>query len=344
VNAFHSKAPNYFNDYGKLATSSELKRPKDKPSFLTETWKKRIRGQKKGVFFYDVYNIGKSPKPIKSFLQADMYARMGSLYALNDMIRSIITKLKENGEWENTLLFFTSDNGYMMGAHAMLHKGNPYEEALRVPLIIIGGDSLHLKTKIKKEEWVTNLDLMPTIFEMSGIKIPSRVEGKSLVPLLYNDSVTNFRDRFVMEYLDPGMTTEAMIKRPAFIMKIVPLCIMDHPSYNAIRMKVTTTENGVATEHVFKYIEWQRHTSKKVLNFSDQFRSKDNTILQKINVGDAKTISLKLKSEEVETELYDITVDPYEMDNLLYYQPEQYKSLALQLKTAMRTIILKKNK
>ena len=49
-----------------------------------------------------------------------------------------------------------------------------------------------------------------------------------------------------------------------------------------------------------------------------------------------------MKAEEVETELYNLTDDPYEMDNLLYYKPEEYKDMAMQLKLAMREIILKK--
>ena len=73
-----------------------------------------------------------------------------------------------------------------------------------------------------------------------------------------------------------------------------------------------------------------------------QFRSKDPVILQNIAAADKKTLALKDKAAEVETELYDLTEDPYEMDNLLYYKPEEYKSLASQLKLAMRDIILKK--
>ena len=117
---------------------------------------------------------------------------------------------------------------------------------------------------------------------------------------------------------------------------------MDHPSYNAIRMKVTTIENVIQSENVYKYIEWQKNTTKKVLDFSNKYRLKDAELMKKISNGDKKTVALKLKAEEVETELYNITDDPYEMDNLLYYKPEKYKILSLQLKSAMRDIILKK--
>jgi hypothetical protein len=69
---------------------------------------------------------------------------------------------------------------------------------------------------------------------------------------------------------------------------------------------------------------------------------KDLEIMDLIASGDKKTLKLKAQAEEVETELYDLTVDPYEMDNLLYYKPDGYKELAVQLKSAMLEIIMKK--
>lgn len=333
--------PNYNNDYGKLATAVENKIPLDKSSFLRNTWKKRVRQMKKGGSFYSLIFKAKLPKSIHSFLQADWYERLGSLYALNDMVSNLIRTLKDNGEWDNTLLIFTSDNGYMLGAHAMMNKATPYEEAIKVPLIIAGGDSLHLSVPGKTEEWVTNLDLMPTILDIAGANIPKSVEGLSLVPLLYNDSITNFRDRFVMEYLGPSLSKFHLYDKPNLSMKLLPLYIMDHPTYNAIRIKVMSTLDGIQNQNIYKYIEWQKNTNKKVLDFSNKFRMKDSELMRKISSGDNKTLKLKSKAEEVETELYDLTADPYEMDNLLYYKPDDYKQLAAQLKSAMLKIIFK---
>ncbi|MBK8351593.1 MAG: sulfatase-like hydrolase/transferase [Saprospirales bacterium] len=335
---------NYNNDFGKLATPAEKKMPLDKSSFLRNTWKKRIHQMSKGAFFYNLTFKGKVPKSIHSFLQADWYSRLGSLYALNDMVRNLIKTLKENDEWNNTLLIFTSDNGYMLGSHAMMHKGNPYEKLFIAPMIITGGDSLHLKQPGKTEEWVTNLDLMPTILDIAGVKIPENIEGISLVPLLYNDSITNFRDRFIMEYIGPGMTKDGLVEAKTYHEIFAFIYFKLHPSYNAIRMKVTTIENGVEKATIYKYIEWQKNTSKKILDFSNKYRMKDAELMKKIAENDEKTMALKLKAEEVETELYNLTEDPYEMDNLLYYKPKEYNDLAQQLKFAMREIILKRHK
>jgi|GEM_PF-1035802 len=333
---------NVANDYGKLATEAEKEMPLDKSSWMRKTWKKRVKQLNKGVGYYNLTFKGKVPKTIKRYAQADWFNRMGSLYALNDMLRELIRSLKENGEWDNTLLIFTSDNGFMLGAHAMLHKGNPYEESIRVPMVIAGGDSLHLDTPGKTEEWVTNLDIMPTVLELAGVNIPDNVEGISIVPLLKNDSITHLRDRFVMEYVGPGMAVTAFSELPKLMFKRMPLYILDHPTYNAIRMKVTTTENGKPKEQVFKYIEWQQNCKRKVLHFSNKFRNKDPELMAKIAAGDKKILKLKALAEEVETELYNLTEDPYEMDNLLYYKPAEYKEIASQLKQAMTEIVSKK--
>ncbi len=146
-----------------------------------------------------------------------------------------------------------------------------------------------------------------------------------------------------MEYLGPSLSKFHLYDKPNLSMKLLPLYIMDHPTYNAIRMKLTAIENGAQKETTYyKYIEWQKNTSKKVLDFSNKFRLKDPKIMGLIASGDKKTLKLKAQAEEVETELYDLTIDPYEMDNLLYYKPDGYKELAVQLKSAMLEIIMKK--
>jgi hypothetical protein len=142
-----------------------------------------------------------------------------------------------------------------------------------------------------------------------------------------------------MEYIGPSLSKFGLYGKPILSMKLLPLYIMDHPTYNALRIKVTTLEKGI--QNVYKYIEWQKNTSKKVLGFSNKYRMKDKELMKKIADGDEKTLALKLKAEEVETELYNLTEDPYEMDNLLYYKPAEYKELIQQLKLTMRDIILK---
>ncbi|MES2620434.1 MAG: sulfatase-like hydrolase/transferase [Bacteroidota bacterium] len=332
------QTPNYFNDYGKLATEKEKEKPLDKSLWLTSNWKKRLRQQDKGRFYYNLAFTGKLPKEIKSFMQATWYYRMASLYALNDMMEQVIATLKAEGEWDNTLLIFTSDNGFHLGSKGLYHKGSPYEEAIRVPLVIAGGDSLHLNIAGKSEEWIVNLDLMPTLLELAGVDIPSDVDGKSIVPLLNKNAAANHQSResFIMEYISPG-GTDFIFGGPKLNIKLFPSPLLDRPSYNAIRMITDIEVDGIATKKTFKYIEWEKYYGMK--KFRNKLENKDPQLLAKIAAGNKHATKKKEKAEAVETELYNITDDPYEMDNLLYYQPERYKQLTKQMQARLYTEI-----
>ena len=68
---------------------------------------------------------------------------MGSLYAVDDLVDGMLSTLDQNGELDNTVVVFTSDNGYNFGAHRLPHKMAPYEESIRVPLVIAGPGIRH---------------------------------------------------------------------------------------------------------------------------------------------------------------------------------------------------------
>ncbi len=334
------KGPNYFNDYGALATEKEKKKPLDKSGWHINNWDKRLRQQNKGKGWYKLAFGNKLPKELKGFMDATWYYRMGSLYALNDMIVQVINTLKAKDEWDNTLLIFTSDNGFHLGSKGLYHKGTPYEEAIRVPLIITGGDSLHLQAPGKKEEWIINLDLMPTLLQLAGINIPADVDGKSIVPLLTGTS-QNYEPRtdFVMEYISPG-GTDFIFGGATMNLKLLPSPLLDRPSYNAIRMIVEVEKNGQKVKQAFKYIEWEKNHG--MVKFRARLENKESALWAKINACNQRVLRKKEKAEAVETELYNLSTDPYEMDNLLYYLPEQYHQLAEQLRAKLHEDIAKK--
>lgn len=327
--------PNTFNDFGKLASIKEKKKPLDKPSWLRKTWKKRFRQKGRGDFHYGLMFEGKIPKSIKSFSQAEWFYRMGSLYALNDLLREVIAALKANGEWDNTLLIFSSDNGYQLGTHALRHKGTPYEESIRVPLVIAGGDSLNLKTSSEIDDWIINLDLMPTILELAGVPVPTDVDGKSFVSLIQLNPGRQYepRDYFIMEYLGPGMTTDFIARHPKLIFKIMPSYVLDHPTFNAIRMKMDVEENGMKKQNIFKYIEWEKYHGH--FRFRKKLENNDPKLMAKLESGNKRITRKKEKLEAIEEELYNLTDDPYELDNLLYYLPNDYKSIAEKMRNKL---------
>src|SRR5207244_3694115 len=107
-----------------------------------------------------------------------------TLLAVDDAVRTILTALTQTGRLDNTLIVFASDNGYLWGEHRWPVKMVPYEESIRVPLVIrydplTPGASLdtHL---------VLNIDLTPTFAEVGAAAL-DRPDGQSLVQLLGGD-------------------------------------------------------------------------------------------------------------------------------------------------------------
>ncbi len=93
----------------------------------------------------------------------------------------IINALRESGELDNTLVIFTSDNGFFGGEHRIpTGKNRVYEEAVRVPLMMRGPG---IPPAMTVKEMSANTDLAPTIADAAGAKPLVKVDGRSLMPL-----------------------------------------------------------------------------------------------------------------------------------------------------------------
>ncbi|HRE80358.1 MAG TPA: sulfatase-like hydrolase/transferase, partial [Opitutaceae bacterium] len=109
---------------------------------------------------------------------ADYYA---TITAFDYQVGRVFAALKASGEWENTIVVFTSDNGLSMGEHGLFGKQNLYEfGGMHVPFVIAGPGI----PQGKKSALVYLMDLLPTFAEIAGAPIPSEVEGKSLVAVI----------------------------------------------------------------------------------------------------------------------------------------------------------------
>jgi N-acetylglucosamine-6-sulfatase len=108
--------------------------------------------------------------------------RLETLRGVDDLVSDVVRAVQESGELDNTLIVYTSDNGYMQGEHRIrAGKVFLYEPSLRVPLLMRGPG---VPRGIHVERWSSNVDLSPTILETTGA-IPGRVQdGRSLLPLL----------------------------------------------------------------------------------------------------------------------------------------------------------------
>jgi arylsulfatase A-like enzyme len=96
----------------------------------------------------------------------------------------LFNALREHGLWQDTIVIFTSDHGYHLGEHFMWGKVTLFEECARVPLIIrVPGIT---RAGTSTDALVELVDFHPTLLELCGLETKSRLQGKSLVPLLGN--------------------------------------------------------------------------------------------------------------------------------------------------------------
>lgn len=120
-----------------------------------------------------------------------------TLLAVDESIGKMLEVLSETGELENTIVIFSSDNGYFMGEHGFWDKRISYEECLRIPMIIRFPKMFKPNTNISS--MCLNIDIAPTLLEMAGARIPDYMQGKSLLPFLKKKRV-KWRESFLFEY------------------------------------------------------------------------------------------------------------------------------------------------
>jgi arylsulfatase A-like enzyme len=109
---------------------------------------------------------------------ADYYS---CVTGLDHHIGRIFAELKSSGQWENTIIIFSGDNGLSLGEHGLFGKQNLYElGGMHVPLVVAGPGI----SKGKSAAFVYLMDLFPTFAEFAGAEVPEGVEGRSLVPIL----------------------------------------------------------------------------------------------------------------------------------------------------------------
>lgn len=121
-----------------------------------------------------------------------------SLLSVDRMVGQLIDALRDAGELQDTIIIFTSDNGFLYGEHRLLGKIWPYEESIRVPMIV---RVPWIDRPVVRDEMVLNIDIAATVAELAGVDPGLAQDGRSLLPLLKSRD-PKWRDAFLVEYLD----------------------------------------------------------------------------------------------------------------------------------------------
>ncbi len=203
----------------------------------------------------------------QAFVQDYHRKRLESLLAVDEAVGAILDAIEAIGCEDNSVVIFTTDNGYLLGDHHYIQKLLAYEPSIRVPLLIHAPN--RARSARTDDHLVLNIDLAATTLDLAGVRLPP-MAGRSLVPFLDGSSVP-WRQDFLLEY-----------KTPVF---------PGPPDYIGVR---TLTHKYVRSSDVWSGGSFE--------------------------------------------ELYDLSRDPDELDNLLVVEPGVHDALAAALRARARTL------
>lgn len=128
------------------------------------------------------------------------------IYGVDVAVGEILAELKSLGISDNTIVIFTSDNGFMCGAHGYGSKVIPYEESARVPLIILDPRQPKRTRGQRSQSLTGSIDLCPTMLDLAGLPLPEDIDGVSLAPILRDPSAEVRTRLSLMNFWGPRST------------------------------------------------------------------------------------------------------------------------------------------
>ncbi|MEO1054505.1 MAG: sulfatase [Bacteroidota bacterium] len=124
------------------------------------------------------------------------------VYGVDVVIGKIMEKLEEIGQSRNTVIVFTSDNGFYLGEYGFAGKWYGSDASIRVPMIIFDPRNGAPRGKIV-DNMALNIDIAPTIVSIAGADKPQVMQGEDLTPLM-EGTASNWRTEFLYEHLWPS--------------------------------------------------------------------------------------------------------------------------------------------
>ncbi|MCH6255959.1 sulfatase [Puniceicoccaceae bacterium K14] len=146
-------------------------------------------GREHGEHMSEQSKTGRQYDRFTSWGYSDEYDQVMAIYhqqvhAIDVAVGMIREELEEQGIADNTVIIYTSDNGFICGSHGYGSKVLPMEESSRVPLIIYDPRASTNGQKFRCEQLTASIDFAPTILELAGVEAPSNMDGRSLLGLL----------------------------------------------------------------------------------------------------------------------------------------------------------------
>ena len=135
--------------------------------------------------------------------QRYMQDYLGCIQGIDESVGQVLDELDAQGLAENTVVIYTSDQGFFLGDHGMYDKRFMYEESLKMPFLLRWPKAVRAGTR--QEAMAINCDFAPTFLALAGAEIPAEMQGVSLAPLLGGGLPSGWRKSMYYRYShDPG--------------------------------------------------------------------------------------------------------------------------------------------
>lgn len=162
------------------------RKKEDKPFLMILSWGPPHNPYQTAPEAYQLFDpakivLRKNAKDTPAF-RKDLAGYYAHIVALDKALGDLLKTLDEKGLREETIVVFTSDHGDMLGSHGEIRKQRPWDEAIRVPLLIRYPAAL--KGGRVSELLINTPDLMPTLLGLSGVAVPVTVQGENYAPIL----------------------------------------------------------------------------------------------------------------------------------------------------------------
>lgn len=132
--------------------------------------------------------------------QRYMQDYLGTIKSVDENVGRVLDYLEANDLMENTIIVYTSDQGFYLGEHGWFDKRFIYNESFKTPLLVSWPGKI--KAGSKSDELVQNLDFAQTFLEAAGVEAPSDMQGESLIPILTENTEKWTRDAVYYHYYE----------------------------------------------------------------------------------------------------------------------------------------------
>jgi arylsulfatase A-like enzyme len=128
---------------------------------------------------------------------------LATVQSVDDSVGRLLAYLDRTNLSKNTMVIYTSDQGFFLGDHGLFDKRFMYEESLRMPFLVRWPAAI--KGGTKREAIALNVDFAPTFLDAAGLPLPKEMQGRSLLPLLRGPTPADWRTSMYYRYYhDPG--------------------------------------------------------------------------------------------------------------------------------------------